>query len=62
MTQTFLAEAGVLLFVFPILDTVVTKGVQSITVRFAATSFGISFGLFLMAGVLALYNGGEPHV
>lgn len=42
MCATFLLDVAVLTFVFPILDTIVQHGKQSLTGRLVVGTFGIS--------------------
>jgi hypothetical protein len=55
MTETFLAEVGVLLFVFPVLDEYVQHGHAGITTHLIAGSLAASVCCYAVAGFLAVY-------
>jgi hypothetical protein len=55
MTETFFAEAGVLLFVFPVLDEYVQHGKGAITMHLIGGSLMTSFCCYSAAALLAVY-------
>jgi hypothetical protein len=61
MTQTFVSEVGVLMGVFPILETIVYKGMRGVTQLLVWTSFGAAIFCFTLAGIISVYNPGEPQ-
>jgi hypothetical protein len=53
VAQEFFTEAAVLVFVFPVLDTVVQFGTKKVTWRLALGSVGVTVFLLFWAGILA---------
>jgi len=58
LTQTFLAEAGVLLLVFPVLERFVKDGIEHVTWQLVAGSLSLSGGLFVGAATIAVFAAG----
>ncbi len=54
--ETFFAEAAVLLAVFPILDELVARGVQGVTLRLVVTSVLLTLVLLSIAMLLAVLD------
>jgi hypothetical protein len=55
MTETFLAEIGVLVAVFPVLDSFIATG--HLSWRIIAYSFAVSLLFYVMAATLAIFIG-----
>ncbi len=55
MTETFLAEIGVLIAVFPVLDSFIATG--HLSWRIIAYSFAVSLLFYAMAATLAIFIG-----
>jgi hypothetical protein len=53
VAQEFFTEAAVLVFVFPVLDTVVQFGARKVTWKLALGSVGVAVFLLFWAGILA---------
>jgi hypothetical protein len=53
VAQEFFTEAAVLVFVFPVLDTIVQFGTKKVTWRLALGSVGVTVFLLFWAGILA---------
>ena len=53
VAQEFFTEAAVLVFVFPVLDTIVQFGTKKVTWRLALGSVGATVFLLFWAGILA---------
>jgi|SRR5271163_2604957 hypothetical protein len=53
IAQEFFTEAAVLVFVFPVLDTIVQFGPKKVTWRLALGSVGTAVFLLFWAGILA---------
>jgi hypothetical protein len=62
LTEQFLLDAAVLIFVFPVLETIVQFGKKAITVELVLGTLAISGVLFtwaLILGVLAVKGQGK---
>lgn len=57
VAQEFFTEAAVLVFVFPVLDTIVQFGTNKVTWRLALGSLGTTVFLLFWAGILAKRKG-----
>jgi hypothetical protein len=57
IAQEFFTEAAVLVFVFPVLDTVVQFGRAKVTWRLTAGSVGVTVLLLFCAGIIARRKG-----
>lgn len=57
VAQEFFTEAAVLVFVFPVLDTIVQFGTKKVTWRLALGSLGTTVFLLFWAGILAKRKG-----
>ena len=55
LAETFLAEAGVLLLVFPMLDEYVQYGARAMTPRLVVGSMAFAAFFFTIAGIIAVY-------
>ena len=51
---TYCNEAAVLIVVFPVLDVIVQKGLNQVTLPLVLWSIGISLALFGLAAILSL--------
>jgi hypothetical protein len=58
LTQTFLAEAAVLVFVFPTLERFATLGIRAVTWQLISCSFVLAGVLFVSALFVAYISGG----
>lgn len=55
LTETFLAEAGVLILVFPMLDEYVQYGAKALTPRLVVGSMAFATFFYAAAGIIAVY-------
>jgi hypothetical protein len=53
IAQEFFTEAAVLVFVFPVLDTIVQFGKAKVTIKLALGSIGVAVLLLSFAGIIA---------
>lgn len=59
LCATFLLDASVLIFVFPILDTIVEHGKQNLTRQLISYTLAISGVFFVAAIVMAILKAGK---
>jgi len=53
LAEQFLTEAAVLVFVFPVLDTIVQFGKEKVTWRLGLGSLAVTIFLLFWAGIIA---------
>ena len=56
MTETFFAEAAVLVFILPAVDRVVSTGLRGLTKHLILGSVGLAVVFFLAASLIAAYR------